>query len=294
MKYEEIKSEQREQIEHIRDKYGHYLLAHSFCTLILWKETLQLSIHLEDDFFVVKYGTQGENAYFFPCGNDEKKKKFIESMWGQKDFTMYYLTEQDKQFVEMHFKDRISMEYDRGGCEYIFDREGHNLLKGKTYSKIRYEINHLSSEYNIRSIPMTSDMAGEALKIIEEWEKDHQFRTPGCDDYEVAKNALKYFDEMNFTGNIVYIDDVAYAVAIGGRITEDTFGIQVAKMRSQVGGLMFYLLHKCFELIPNTYLYINGDDDMNVEGIRIHKQKMMPCRMNEVWKAFGQEAADER
>lgn len=294
MEYQEIEMNQRGQIEYIRRKYGHYLLSHSFCTLILWKETLKLSIHLEEDFFVVKYETNGENSYFFPCGNDEKKRQFIDSMLGTKDFAMYYMAEEDKQFVEKYYNGRLQTEYDRGGCEYIFDRAGHVLLKGKTYAKIRYEQNHLLSSYEVRSIPMTPEMEGQVLEIIEEWEQEHQLHHAGEDDYEVAKSALKYFNEMQFIGNLVYVNDIPYAIAIGGEITEDTFGIQIAKTRSQIGGLMFYLLHKCFELIPARYLYINGDDDMNVEGIRIHKKKMKPCRMNEVWKVFWQEAEDGR
>lgn len=293
MIFKKITLEQREQIENIRKKYNHYLLAHSFCTLILWKETMDLSVYLDEDFFVVKYGLAGDNAYFFPCGNDVKKKQFIEIMIKNKNFSLYYLSEEDKHFIDRHFADRITVEYDRGGCEYIFDRNAHNILSGKSYARIRHEINHLTSEYDIKSIPMTSALKEQAICIIEEWETNHKTHTNGIDDFKVAQNTVEYFEEMNFTGNIVYIGDEPYAVAIGGRITEDTFGVQLAKMKENVDGLMFYLLHECFKIIPEQYKYINGDDDMNIEGIRIHKQKMKPCAMNEVWKAYVREAEDE-
>lgn len=290
MEYRDIEPGQRELVEQIRAKYGHCLLAHSFCTLLLWKETLKLSIHLEDDFYVVKYGIQGNNAYFFPCGNEEKQKDFIKAHIGEKEFKLYYLRKQDKELIEMYYPDTLHAEYDRGGCEYIFDKQRHISLRGKDYAKIRYEENHLNAHYRMRSEPLTPQLFGEALHILESWKLTNSRNDGiGFDDYAVAQNALLYFTEMDFIGNIVYVDDSPYAFSVGGAVTKDTFGIQVAKMGVPVSGLMFYLLRKCFELVPEQYVYINGDDDMDIEGIRIHKRKMRPCGMNEVWKAgcFG-------
>ncbi len=286
MQFGEIKLEQRDIIEGIRKKYGHNLLSHSFCTLLLWKETLKLLIHLEEDFYIVKCEIESDNTYFFPCGDDEKKRKFIEEHQGEEDFTLLYLCEGDMLFLEKYFPD-IVVEYDRNSCEYIFDKNSHIELKGKTYAKLRYEQNHLCNNYMLRSEKIDDKNAEWALGIVNEWESRHirQNDLP-FDDYIVAKNAFKYYKEMHFIGNVVYLDEQPYAVAIGGKITDDTYGIQVAKMKEPVAGLMFYLLHKCFELIPEQYMFINGDDDMGDSGIRIHKQKMKPCKMNEVWRAY--------
>ena len=49
------------------------------------------------------------------------------------------------------------------------------------------------------------------------------------------KKSYKYYKDMNFIGNIVYLNEEPYAAAIGGEITKDTFGIQVAKMIMPVG-----------------------------------------------------------
>lgn len=289
MDYREINLGQRKCVENIRQKYGHKLLSHSFCTLLLWKETLKLSIHLEDDFYVVKYGLESDNAYFFPCGNEDKKHKFIDEHKMEKEFELCYLCENDKLFLEKFYPD-IKVEHDRNSCEYIFDKNGHITLRGKTYAKLRYEQNHLCNRYEMRSEPIDSDNADKAFDIIEAWENRH-IRQNGLpfDDFVVAENAFKYYKDMNFIGNIVYLNEEPYAAAIGGEITKDTFGIQVAKMKMPVDGLMFYLLHECFKLIPEQYLYINGDDDMGDIGIRIHKEKMKPCRMNEVWRAYVDE-----
>lgn len=92
--------------------------------------------------------------------------------------------------------------------ENIRQKYGHITLRGKTYAKLRYEQNHLCNRYEMRSEPIDSDN---------------------------AENAFKYYKDMNFIGNIVYLNEEPYATAIGGEITKDTFGIQVAKMKMPVG-----------------------------------------------------------
>ena len=92
--------------------------------------------------------------------------------------------------------------------ENIRQKYGHITLRGKTYAKLRYEQNHLCNRYEMRSEPIDSDN---------------------------ADNAFKYYKDMNFIGNIVYLNEEPYAAAIGGEITKDTFGIQVAKMKMLVG-----------------------------------------------------------
>ncbi len=286
MEYTKIQISHKQQIEQIRKNTGNILLSHSFYTLFLWQETMKLSIYLEEDFFVVKYRLKGENSYFCPCGNKEKILNWIQTNCENKELRLFYVDEASKEMIEERFKGFFKFEYDSGSYEYIYDRLEHILKKGKKYQRIRREINHLASNYTLRTEILTKKNLSVSRTVVEGWNKNYieEKSNMTMEDISVAESAIKNFSELGLLGVLVYVDEKPMATAIGCEITNDTYGIQVAKMCEKKEGLMFYLLEQMFKVIPNQYTYVNGDDDMNIEGIRIHKQKMKPVRMNEVWK----------
>lgn len=291
MEYARIELEQRESVERIRKRAGYVLLSHSFNTLFLWQDTLQLSIFLEEDFFVVRYGLVGENCYFCPCGDEEKTRQWLLSVHQESGFRLFYVDEARKLWLAEQYPDIFRFHYDAGSCEYIFDRQRHLLMQGRSYQRMRYEIHHLAAGHQLRTEVLTQENLSVSRQVIEAWRVNNCEKKTGLitEDILVARCALQYFDALNLRGVLVYVDEKPMATAIGCEITEDTYGIQIAKMSEKIEGLMFYLLEQMFDLIPGQYRYVNGDDDMDIEGIRIHKQKMKPVRMNEVWQVFSAE-----
>ena len=291
MEFSKIELNNRERISKIRNLAGYTLLSHSFDTLFLWQDTMQLSIWLEEDFFVVRYGLAGENSYFCPCGNENKMKRFIDDFCQTDGFQLFYMDETRKNWLMAYAPELFSFSYDRGSCEYIYDRNQHLLKQGKTYQRIRRELNHLESQYRLHTEILSRDNLSLSRAVIHEWQLQNDHEPTGLitNDHQMVENALAWFEPLGMKGVLIYMNDRPVATAIGGEICGDTYGIQVAKMCERTGGLMFYLLDRMFEVIPGQYRYVNGDDDMNIEGIRIHKIKMKPVRMNEVWKAVRRE-----
>ncbi len=66
-----------DSVEGLRKKYKHMLSSHAFDSLYLWREQMALSLSLEEDLFSVRYGIGGENAWFFPCGNETSVRRFL-------------------------------------------------------------------------------------------------------------------------------------------------------------------------------------------------------------------------
>ena len=219
----------------------------------------------------------------------DKTKKWIEEQHTKKGFQLFYIDETRKDWLQENFPDVLRLEYDRGSCEYIFDRQEHLLKQGKKYQRIRRELHHLASDHRLRTERLTEENLDVSRRVIEGWQAKNVEEKVGLitEDVPVAECAIQYFTPLGLKGVLVYVDEKPAATAIGCEITQDTYGIQVAKMCERIEGLMFYLLEQMFALVPEQYTYINGDDDMNIEGIRIHKQKMKPVLMNEVWKAYA-------
>ena len=128
----------KEEIEQIRRKYGHQLSSHAFDSLWIWKEKMGLTLYQETDFFTVKSTVYGENAWFFPCGNKEKKKRFLqEQMQKQEVFTLFYLREEDLDFLEQEYPSCFQITEMPEGEEYLYSRQEFETLSGKRFAGFR-------------------------------------------------------------------------------------------------------------------------------------------------------------
>lgn len=285
MEFRRVELKDRENIERIRGEAGHFLLSHSFYTLFLWQDTMQLSLWLEDDFYVVRYAKKGPDSYFFPCGNIEKTERFLKENVRKDTFRLFYMRACDEKYLRESFGDSMVTAEARGSWEYIFSREEHMQLAGKKYGRIRSEENHLRTNHALQSVNLDGSSRQDAYKVLQIWEHMHRlYSNDGDDDYEVAVHAIEACAKGEMQGVLVYVDGEPQAIAIGCEITSDTYGIQVAKKAQDVRGLIFYVLHELFRKIPAQYEFINGDDDLDIPGLRIHKMKMQPCSLNEVWE----------
>ncbi len=64
-------------MEAIRRKYQPMLSDYTFSLLYCWQKELKLSLYIEEEFFVIR----GEDYYFFPIGEPNRVKEFIEGKY---------------------------------------------------------------------------------------------------------------------------------------------------------------------------------------------------------------------
>lgn len=98
------------KIENIRKKYGHKLSSHAFSSLYLWQEKMQLKIYLEDEIFCIKFNKAGENDYYFPCGSQDEKIKFITSLKDNKFVIFHNLRKEDILFLNEFYPGQFNFK----------------------------------------------------------------------------------------------------------------------------------------------------------------------------------------
>lgn len=281
-----ITAECRDKIENIRKASGHFLASHAYASLYLWRKEMGLSLLLQDDVFSVKCLWKGENAWFFPCGSEEGKRRFISRRLPEPDFKLCYLTEDDGRFLTEFFPDQFFFVRDDTSDEYIYDREGHIALEGGSYANVRTQLHKAEREYNLRTEPLSDENRDDALEVIHDWASNPHPLARGLSDDEVDEEAVRKAAELDITGVVVYVDDVAQAVCAGFPLTEDTFDITVAKCRSNLPGLSYFAKHALFLSLEPRFRYINLEEDLGIPGLRKMKQILAPVRKNEMWEAM--------
>ncbi len=280
VEFEPISIGHRNNIENIRKKQNHLLSSHAFSSVFLWRNKMKLGISLNDRLFCIKREDLS-NHYFFPCGDEEDKKELISRLMAQGNVVFQYIREEDKMFLEQHFPGKFEFCAARDDWEYIYDRQEQVKMEGGSFKHLRAKVHKGENAHNWEIIRLSRDTMSSAAVIAHRWNDEVKHNGESA-DISATMSAFENFDVLNLTGVILVGDGVPLAFAIGSEISSDTFDLHISKtLESDID---YYLKWELYKQLPDKIKYINREEDLGLEGIRIHKTDMKPIRFNELWK----------
>ena len=273
-----IHLEDRTAIESIRRQAGHTLSAHAFVSLFLWQDSMCLSVCLRPTAYFVRFQARGENAWFFPCGSTQEKLAFLRLMCAVPGFTLYYLRQEDLDFLERYFPGQFSFTPTRGDAEYLYDRTAQLNLRGGAYKNLRSKIHKARNRHQWQIHTLDTPTYHLAEQVARLW----QARRDGPGDLNVALLALQNFEPLALTGIILESETGPQAIAFGSLITPDTFDLHVTK--TLLPGLDGYLKWELYQRLPPQVIWINQEEDLDLPGLRTNKEESIPQRIVPLWK----------
>ena len=279
-RFRDIQLSDRTLIENIRVLNGGTLYSHTFHVMYLWKDFWKLAICVDDDFFVAKVLLNGVESYFFPCGNPDKKIEFLNWFIREKsaDCFLCNISEDDKAFIETHMNGELCLEFARKDCPYIYDKNEQLEMHGKKYRNMRGSLRKSKRGHDWNAACIDKNNFCDARFIVDTW-----LNNGNNDRHDVrsVKLALDNFFELDMFGVIIYRDTVPCAFALGSFTNENTFDLNISK--AIVSNVDLLLRRELFKLLPDNVLFIDQEDDMGIEGLRIHKTLLNPVEIREVW-----------
>ncbi len=275
---EEINLNMKEKIENIRTKYGCERASHAFPAIYMWRKDMNLTIHISEELFAVKCDMRGSNTWFFPCGGDEEKKKFITEIMKTPKLSFCYTTEKDIAFLNREFPEQFEYIECEGDHEYIYDATEQKELKGRRFSNLRNHINKVRTNYNVSIDEITPCNLDYALEINTAWTEQAN-SDADLEDDTATEELLNNWEILGAKGIIVNIDDEPYSVVAGYPISKTMFDICLAKQKENIPGLSTYAKHMFISSLSKEYFNINAEEDLNISGLRTMKQQMRPIRL---------------
>lgn len=281
IQYREIRISDMEEINRIRERYHNTFSAYTFPCIYCWKELQNLRIYIEEDWFTVK--CDGDE-YYYPCGNPDKTEIFLKVMeYTQSSFRLGYISKEEavklgERHPELHYA------ADRDNFDYIVPMKQFAELEGKHYRTIRKEIHQFERSGILEIEEINAGNIQVVEQIAVEWSKE----ASGNSDYAdtiAEESAVKHYARLNMMGILTKKDGKYFGFVMGTGINKQTVDVHFAKCIDTSSGADFYCKQMFCRRFMDQYEYMNMEEDMGKEGIRMRKLLFRPSFLTEVYIA---------
>lgn len=255
----------------------------SFSNLCSWRFMYNTKFAVIDNFLVFKFWLHGRVSYMMPVGQGDPEKELIEkliedSQLEGEPLRLMGVCQGMKKRLNDILPGKFEFTTNRDYSDYIYLRSDLATLTGKKFQSKRNHINRFKKEYTYKYVPITPDRVQECLYLEAEWCKAND-----CDKQDGTGNerqaivfALEHFDELGLSGGILYANDKIVAFTFGMPINKETFGVHVEKADTTVDGAYAMINFEFANHIPETFTYINREEDLGIEGLRKAKLSYQP------------------
>lgn len=284
----EIELADRGHISGIYNRYGKGDSAHSFESLYIWKEEMNLKVLKGTDFYAIREKSRKGSSWFFPVGETAAKEQFIRSLLDKGDVRFFYMTGEDVDFLEKSFPGCFAVTETPDSSEYIIDRETMSELPGSSFSKDRGHINKLVREHEIETVSVRDVEKKDLYDIILGWDVNKHIYEE-IPDRMATKNIISHMEELNIEGIVLVMDGTPVSVCAGFNLNESTVDCVIQKNRISQQGLTYYLRQQYARTRPDAVRFFNWEEDLGIEGLRRAKILMRPSTMITMYSARSNE-----
>lgn len=286
--FRSILLEDQDRINHIRQESQLNISTFSFPVLYLWQEMLQYTIHLEDDFFLIRIGHKSEGQYMFPVGNPQKQRRFLRECL--KRITLGYPVRLSfipsgalRAFDECGLSGMV--QEDRNHFDYIGSIPEYLAMEGQKYRHIRKALRRFEKEHTLLAEPITLANLGRVRDIALAWEEERRSACPASEtDTFALLQAIDAYDQLPLHGSLFLADGAYVGFLIASELSSDTVDIHFAKNTIRDLGLDYATKQRYFEGSAGQYTYYNMEEDLGITGIRNHKLLLNPVSLQPVYR----------
>lgn len=170
------------------------------------------------------------------------------------------------------------VSYHAGDADYLYTVEKMSTYAGRRLHKKRNLLKQFRESYRHNALPLTLDRLEDARFVLEQWKHETDLG-PGETDYGPCREALLLSEELALCGGICYADGEPAGFVLGEEVNDDTYVLHFAKARTKFKGVYQYLFNSFAKVLPAKYRYLNLEQDLDKENLRVFKSSYVPHAM---------------
>lgn len=257
---------------------------YTFGSVYLWHTAYRTEIAHYKDFFICRWGKEGDYSYSLPIGTGNFKEAVLEIIADAKNNGMipniYGVTESYKEILDKEFPDLITYKYDDGNNDYIYNAENLATLSGKKYhSKRNHITNFKKNNPDWCFEEINADNINECINLHTNWIEERDDNDSDYSlEFESVLTGFENYDTLGFYGGIIRVGGKAIAYTYGEKLNDECFVSHFEKAPADVQGA-YAIINQEFakRLLGKGFKYINREEDLGLEGLRKAKQSYHPA-----------------
>jgi len=172
----------------------------------------------------------------------------------------------------------FEVAFHEGDADYLYTVEKMSTLAGRKLHKKRNLLKQFVEAYRHEALPLTESRMNDARSVLDDWQNEAGPGAGGT-DYESCREALDRYDELVLCGGIYYAEGEPAGFVLGEEVNDETFVLHFAKARTKFKGVYQFMFNNFAKILPPKYRYLNLEQDLDKENLRIFKSSYVPDRM---------------
>ena len=256
---------------------------YSFFALWAWQHAYPIEISFDENLCWLKSGGPLPGM-FGPVGDWENVKDWDKVLSNFKTGDLIYdVPEAVKEILSG--RSDLRFTEDRDQHEYVYSVKDLISLKGKNFAHKRNRVRAFLDGYEWDYYPMEKKYFDEVIDFQERW-RIHRDETMNQDeaasllDEDTAiQNALKKWDDFDFSGGILKVDEKIIAYTIAQKLDEKNIDIHFEKAFGEYTGSYQAINYLFLKNQASNFELVNREEDMGEPGLREAKLSYNPIMM---------------
>lgn len=258
---------------------------YNFGNIYIWDKRYRQLICRFGDRMLTKLRYDGKPTFVFPIGSGPLKpailalKEFAD-LKGY-PFTLRGITEEHRKLLEADFPGQFVYTEDVSNADYIYGIDSLATYSGKAMHGKKNHCNRFEAEHEWHFEPISRELIPACLDMLSVWQEDNMARLESSISFEhdAIVRAFAAYEELQLDGGILYADGSIVGFSVGELASTDTFDIHFEKAVAGMNGAYPMVCREFCRLLLQKYpdlKYINREDDMGIEALKISKLSYKP------------------
>ena len=267
---------------------------YNFGNIYIWDKRYRQLIARCGDRMLTKLRYEGRPAFVFPIGSGPLRPavEALRDFAAEKGCPLVIrgITPVHREMLEKEYPGRFSVEAEKDNWDYLYLAEKLATYAGKSLHGKKNHCNRFEAENSWEFRPLSYELIPGCLDMLDLWSEENSGRLDSSVSWEhdAIVRAFAAYEWLGLEGGVLFADGRIVGFTIGEMCSRDTFDVHFEKAQIDLNGaypmvcreLTWMLLEKHPGLV-----YLNREDDMGLEPLRISKQSYKPVGMVEKYIA---------
>ena len=258
---------------------------YNFGNIYIWDKHYRQLICRCGDRMLTKLRYGGKPTFVFPVGSGPLRPAIeaIREFAAFKGYpmTLRGITEKHMLMLEEEYPGRFEYTEDVECADYIYQAGKLATYSGRALHGKKNHCNRFEAEHDWSFVPLTRELIPDCLDMLNMWTETNLDRLdPSIHlEHDAIIRAFAVYENLGLEGGALLSGGKVMGFSIGEMASRDTFDVHFEKADISINGAYPMVCREMTRLAMlrhSELRYINREDDMGLESLRISKLSYKP------------------